>query len=198
MFSVSYRPNICIQIIFSLHEINLATSIKDHKIYTVIWNNFSPSTVPCLDVSCYCTCQSNTNAWIVLCCWKFLWTFTVLGLVYNFVHVRSCCSSHVKIGLSLNILDTNFGFMLCVICEYQQNIIDRRIDSLHPINLVNPSGYVMHQQFNIQQLYVLPTLYLCVLYLSENKQRLVPLNSINWLVFITRWKVFTARYELGL
>ena len=25
----------------------------------------------------------------------------------------------------------------------------------------------MHQQFNIQQLYVLPTLYLCVLYLSE-------------------------------
>ena len=27
----------------------------------------------------------------------------------------------------------------------------------------------------IQQLYALPTLYLCVLYLSENKQRLVPL-----------------------
>ena len=27
----------------------------------------------------------------------------------------------------------------------------------------------MHQQFNIQQLYVLPTLYLCVLYLSEKK-----------------------------
>jgi len=34
----------------------------------------------------------------------------------------------------------------------------------------------MHQQFNIQQLYALPTLYLCVLYLSENKQRLVPLK----------------------
>jgi hypothetical protein len=26
---------------------------------------------------------------------------------------------------------------------------------------------VTHQQFNIQQLYALPTLYLCVLYLSE-------------------------------
>ena len=38
------------------------------------------------------------------------------------------------------------------------------------INLLKPTGYVMHQQFNIQQLYVLPTLYLCVLYLSENKQ----------------------------
>jgi hypothetical protein len=40
----------------------------------------------------------------------------------------------------------------------------------HFINLLKPTGYVMHQQFNIQQLYVLPTLYLCVLYLSENKQ----------------------------
>ena len=46
------------------------------------------------------------------------------------------------------------------------------------INLSKPTGYVMHrQQFNIQQLYVLPTLYLCVLYLSENKQRLVPLTA---------------------
>ena len=36
----------------------------------------------------------------------------------------------------------------------------------------------MHQQFNIQQLYVLPTLYLRVLYLSENKQRLVPLTAL--------------------
>ena len=41
---------------------------------------------------------------------------------------------------------------------------------LYRLNLLNPTGYVMHQQFNIQQLYVLPTLYLCVLYLSENKQ----------------------------
>ena len=44
-------------------------------------------------------------------------------------------------------------------------------------NLLNPPGYVMHQQFIIQQLYALPTLYLCVLYLSENRQRLVPLTS---------------------
>jgi hypothetical protein len=40
------------------------------------------------------------------------------------------------------------------------------------LNLLNPTGYVTYQQFNIQQLYALPhTLYLCVLYLSENKQR---------------------------
>ena len=43
--------------------------------------------------------------------------------------------------------------------------------------LLQPTGHVMHQQFNIQQLYAVPTLYLRVLYLSENKQRLVPLTA---------------------
>ena len=49
--------------------------------------------------------------------------------------------------------------------------------SVSYIKLLKPAGHVMHQQFNIQQLYTLPTLYLCVLYLSENKQRLVPLTA---------------------
>jgi len=44
-------------------------------------------------------------------------------------------------------------------------------------NLLKPTGYVMHQQFNVQQLYALLTLYLCVLYLSESKQQLVPLTA---------------------
>jgi len=54
---------------------------------------------------------------------------------------------------------------------------------IEPLNItvcasyLKPTSYVMHNQFNIQQLYVLPTLYLCVLYLSENKQRLVPLTA---------------------
>jgi len=45
------------------------------------------------------------------------------------------------------------------------------------LNLLKLTGNVIHQQFNIQQLYALPTLYLYVLYLSENKQRLVPLTA---------------------
>ena len=45
------------------------------------------------------------------------------------------------------------------------------------INLLKPTGHVMHLEFKVQQLYALPTLYLCVLYLSENKQRLAPLIS---------------------
>ena len=64
-------------------------------------------------------------------------------------------------------------------------------------NLLKPTGYVMHQQFTIQQLYVLPTLCLCVLYLSENKQRLVPLTSINWLVFITEMKSVYCAVRTG-
>ena len=37
-------------------------------------------------------------------------------------------------------------------------------------NLLNPTGYVMHQQFNIQQLYVLPThcIYVFCIYLRTN------------------------------
>ena len=46
------------------------------------------------------------------------------------------------------------------------------------VNLLQPTGYVTHQQFNIKQLYPLPTLCLYVLYLSENKQRLVPLTAL--------------------
>ena len=44
-------------------------------------------------------------------------------------------------------------------------------------NLLKPTDHVMHQQFNIQQRYALPTPFLCVLYLSENKQRLVQLTA---------------------
>ena len=44
------------------------------------------------------------------------------------------------------------------------------------INLLQLAGYVMHHQFNIQQLYALPTLYLCVLYLSEKNSDLCHLQ----------------------
>ena len=44
------------------------------------------------------------------------------------------------------------------------------------VNLSKPTGHVMHQWFNIQQLYVLPTPYLCVLYLSENNSDLCHLQ----------------------
>jgi len=36
------------------------------------------------------------------------------------------------------------------------------------INLLKRTVYVMHHQFNIQELYAVATLYLCVCHLSEN------------------------------
>jgi hypothetical protein len=33
------------------------------------------------------------------------------------------------------------------------------------LNVYQSTGYVMHQQFNIQQLYALPTLYLCFVFI---------------------------------
>ena len=35
----------------------------------------------------------------------------------------------------------------------------------------------MHQRFNIQQLFILPTLYFCVLCLSEKKKQLLPYKT---------------------
>jgi hypothetical protein len=56
------------------------------------------------------------------------------------------------------------------------HILTTRKPNYLRINLLKPTGYVMHQQFNVQQLYALSTLYLRVLYLSENRQRLLPLT----------------------
>ena len=70
-------------------------------------------------------------------------------------------------------INVNFGCLFVRLKDsYGWNLIGYRA-----FNLLKPTGHVMHQQFNIQQLYVLPTLYLCVLYLSQNKQRLVPLTA---------------------
>ena len=48
------------------------------------------------------------------------------------------------------------------------------------IGIILGAHYILHIsriRVSIQQLYALPTLYLCVLYLSENKQRLVSLTA---------------------
>ena len=57
----------------------------------------------------------------------------------------------------------------------------------HWFSLLKPTGYVMHQQFNIQQLYALPTMYLCFVFIWEQTATCAT-YSINWLVFITEMK----------
>jgi hypothetical protein len=60
--------------------------------------------------------------------------------------------------------------------NYKLDLKQIRWVCMNWFNLLKPTGYMMYQQFNIQQLYAPPTLYL-FLYLSENKQRLVQLTA---------------------
>jgi hypothetical protein len=71
----------------------------------------------------------------------------------------------------------NSGFKGLILLRMRDVSGKRYGQNQNTFNLLKLTGHVMHHQFNIQQLYVLPTLYLCVLYLSENKQRLVPLTA---------------------
>ena len=91
-------------------------------------------------------------------------------------------------GSSRDLIDVLFRHLREVTEEKQERSQNKRPSSrnlntrrpnnkLCEFNVLNPTGYVMHHQFNIQRLYALPTLYLRVLYLSENKQRLVPLTA---------------------
>ena len=63
-------------------------------------------------------------------------------------------------------------------------LLSPRFDKINPSRAqrslyVPPSGHYMYRQFNIQQLYVLPTqLYLCVLCGSENKEPLFPYTTL--------------------
>jgi len=54
----------------------------------------------------------------------------------------------------------------------------------------------MHHQFNIQQLYALPTLYLCVVFIWEQTATCAT-YSINWLVFITEMKSVYSAVRTG-
>jgi len=86
---------------------------------------------------------------------------------------------HTLIGLMLRNFRTEFheNTTLFQTSSLKFAQIEKQISKDRPahfINLLKPTFYVMRHQFNIQQLYTLLTLYLCVLYLSESKKRLVP------------------------
>jgi len=53
------------------------------------------------------------------------------------------------------------------------------------INLSKPTGYSTYHQVWLQEFYMVITLSLCVVYGSQNKQRLFPYTAVTDLVFIT-------------
>ena len=90
------------------------------------------------------------------------------------------CHFHDQVTSALFIISTQVCTAVTQAMEtkdFRSVTLCRLIASLLCFNLLMSTGHVIHQQFNIQQQYALPTLYLCVLYLSGNKQRLVPLTA---------------------
>ena len=90
--------------------------------------------------------------------------------------VSLCLSLSLSLSLSNPLLlsyerETGRSLYACV---QRRRLYVTETQSIYHLQ---PTGHVIHHQFNIQQLYALPTLYLCVLYLYENKQRLVRLTA---------------------
>jgi len=52
------------------------------------------------------------------------------------------------------------------------------------VTICTASGHYMYRQFNIQQLYVLPTHCMCFVWISE-QTAIISLYNINWLLCIT-------------
>ena len=66
------------------------------------------------------------------------------------------------------------------------------------VNLLKPNTCFMYRQFNINKFCVLPTVHLCVLCGSQNKQRLFLYTALTYRLLKPKQTVFTARYEKGL
>jgi hypothetical protein len=84
--------------------------------------------------------------------------------------------------------------VLCMILTKTDNYFPKKFSQLRLLNLLKPTGYVMHQQFNIQQLYALPTM--CFVFIWEQTATCAT-NSINWLVFITEIKSVYSAVRTG-
>ena len=165
-------------------EVGRNRGIKDSRPLQILYEYFSilipPSILflPLVYSYCLCATYQNKNSFVCrsfLRLWEktsistkkliywllFLILFRYFSYLYQYCFGSLLLSWH-NLRLYLNIPERSVEILSLNLCQ---------------VNLLNPTGHVMHQQSNIQQLYALPTPYLCVLYLSENKQRLVPLTA---------------------
>ena len=79
--------------------------------------------------------------------------------------------------------------------EHISDFCARNVEFLND-NLLKPTGHVTHQQFNIQQLYVVPTLCLCFVFIWEQTATCATYGK-NWLVFITEMKSVYCAVRTG-
>jgi len=69
---------------------------------------------------------------------------------------------------------TCYGFL----CGFENIFWEKKGSRCSKNATSEPSGHYTYRQFNIQQLYVLPTQCICVLCGSQNKQRLFPYTAL--------------------
>ena len=103
-------------------------------------------------------------------------------MLFHILHILSILTGpNIFLNICLSKIRRLFSFFAVKAQVYDEYVTTGLIVVLYILilvfNLLKPTGYVIHKQFNIQQLYTQPTLHLCVLYLSENKQRIVPLTA---------------------
>ena len=68
---------------------------------------------------------------------------------------------------------------------------------MYLFNHLKPTGHVMDQQFNIQQLYALPhTVFMCFVFIWEQTATCAT-YSINWLVFVTEMESVYSAVRTG-
>ena len=83
----------------------------------------------------------------------------VCFVVYSAVSIDKLKECHYYI-----ICKTSRLVIIVLLKSHNLKILSKLLSLL---NLLKPTCHVMHQQFNIQQLYALPTLYFCI-YLRTN------------------------------
>ena len=112
-------------------------------------------------------------------CWEPAFVnLTIMASYCVWSFVQGTCRQVFR----FNIVHCWLGLWDSWLCggRLQYNVLQNNI----ALNPLQPSGHYMYRQFNIQQFYVLPTqLYLCVLCVSQNKQRLFPYTALtDWFV----------------
>ena len=133
-------------------------------------------------------------------------SYVVAGLLHTFIPfflITTCNRDWVDGRVWNRLVSWQFLYLLPTSCVRWTVLPVKPIFDLfsflammHFFNLLKPTGHVMHQQFNSQQLYALPTLFMCFVFIWEQTATCAT-YSINWLVFITEIKSVYCAVRTG-
>ena len=123
----------------------------------------------------------------------------LLGISGQWIMVKGYKTLHFfkppNICLNIFLYALSLSVDLCLICL--PCACDPTEDVRIHFNLLTPTGHVLHQQFNVQQLYALPhTVFICFVFIWEQTATCATC-SINWLVFVTEMKSVYCAVRTG-